>query len=83
MIQIFFIALFTIVGQFFFAKAFTMAPGDKVNTWIYISLVFAAIIGYVLWEEPIVAATVTGAVLIVGGAYLATRERSASKAQLN
>lgn len=81
MIQIFFMALFTIVGQFCYAKAFSIAPGDKVNTWIFMSLVFASIIGYVLWDEPIFATTVGGAVLVVGGAYLATRERSTSETQ--
>lgn len=77
MIQLFFIALFTIVGQFFYAKAFSIAPGDKVNTWIYMSLVFASIIGFVFWDEPILALTVVGAILVVGGAYLATRRSGA------
>jgi drug/metabolite transporter (DMT)-like permease len=79
MIQIFFMALSTIVGQFCYAKAFSIAPGDKVNTWIFMSLVFAAIIGYVMWDEPIFVATIAGAVLVVGGAYLATRERNSSR----
>lgn len=79
MIQICIIAVFTIVGQFFYAKAFSVAPGDKVNTWIYMSLVFASIIGYVLWDEPIFPATVTGAVLVVIGAYLTTRPPSKSQ----
>jgi len=81
MIQVFFIALCTIVGQFFYAKAFSIAPGDKVNTWIYMSLVFAAIIGFVLWDEPILGFTVVGAALVVGGAYLATRENGAKKSR--
>ncbi|MEM9013418.1 MAG: DMT family transporter [Pseudomonadota bacterium] len=81
MIQVFFIALFTIIGQFFYAKAFSIAPGDKVNTWVYMSLVFASIIGFVLWGEPILAFTVVGAVLVVGGAYLATRENGANTPQ--
>lgn len=79
MIQIIFIAVFTIVGQFCYAKAFSVAPGDKVNTWIYMSLVFASIIGYVLWDEPIFAATIVGATLVVGGAYLTTRKPSTSE----
>lgn len=80
-IQIISIALFTLVGQFFYAKAFAVAPGDKVNTWIYMSLVFASIIGYLLWEEPILAGTIAGAVLVVGGAYLATKERDKKRPQ--
>ena len=79
MLQIFAIGGLTIVGQFFYAKAFSIAPGDKVNTWIYMSLVFASILGFVLWDEPILAATVAGAGLIVGGAWLATREHKATQ----
>lgn len=72
--QVFLIAMFTLVGQFFYAKAFAIAPGDKVNTWIYMSLVFAALIGFVFWGEPIVFLTVVGGGLVVAGAYLATRD---------
>lgn len=77
-IQIMFVAAFTIVGQYFYAKAFSAAPADKVVTWSYMSIVFAAIIGFVTWNEPILTATVGGAVLIVGGAHLATREHQAT-----
>lgn len=73
-------ALFTIVGQFFYAKGFSIAPGDKINTWIYLSLVFAAIIGYLIWDEPVLITTIAGALLVVAGAWLATRERQASVA---
>ena len=75
LMQIVFVAAFTIVGQYFYAKAFSVAPGDKVNTWIYMSIVFAAIIGFIAWNEPILAITAGGAALIVGGAHLATRDR--------
>ncbi len=75
MLQIFCVAFFTLVGQFFYAKAFTTAPADKVNTWSYLTIVFAAIIGFIAWDEPILALTVVGAVMVVGGAHLATRDR--------
>ena len=73
--QIICVAAFTIVGQFFYAKAFSAAPGDKVITWSYMAIVFAAGIGFVAWDEPILATTAVGAALVVGGAHLATRER--------
>ncbi|MDX8350467.1 DMT family transporter [Cognatiyoonia sp. IB215446] len=73
MLQIMIIALFTIVGQFCYAKAFSVAPGDKVNTWIYMSLVFAVIIGFVVWDEPVFLTTLLGAGLVVAGAVLASR----------
>ena len=68
-----FVALFTITGQFYYAKAFSVAPADKVITWSYMSIVFAAIIGFFLWGEPILVLTAGGAILVVGGAHLATR----------
>ncbi len=72
------IAAFTIVGQYFYAKAFAAAPGDKVNTWSYMTIVFAAIIGFIAWDEPILAMTALGALLVAGGAHLATRERQSA-----
>lgn len=75
LIPILCIAAFTIIGQYFYAKAFAAAPGDKVNTWSYMTIVFAAIIGFIAWDEPILAMTAVGALLVVGGAHLATRER--------
>ena len=76
LLQIMCVATFTIVGQYYYAKAFSAAPGDKVITWSYLSIVFAAMIGFLAWGEPIVAATAAGAALVVGGAHLATRERT-------
>ena len=73
-------AAFIIVGQYFYAKAFALSPGDKVNTWSYMSIVFAAIIGWIAWKEPIILTTCVGAGLVVMGARLASsRERAISK----
>ncbi|NIA68440.1 DMT family transporter [Pelagibius litoralis] len=80
LMQIAFVAAFTIIGQYFYAKAFSTAPADKVNTWSYMTIVFAAVIGFVAWNEPILAITAGGAVLVVGGAHLATRERRVARA---
>lgn len=77
--QIAFVAAFTLIGQYFYAKAFSAAPADKVNTWSYMTIVFAAGIGFVAWNEPILAVTVGGALLVVGGAHLATRERRVAR----
>lgn len=71
--QIICVAAFTIIGQYFYAKAFATAPADKVNTWSYMTIVFATVIGFVAWNEPILAMTIGGAMLVVGGAHLATR----------
>lgn len=69
------VAAFTIIGQFYYAKAFAAAPGDKVITWSYMAIVFAAMLGFFIWGEPIVPLTAAGAVLVVSGAHLATRVR--------
>lgn len=81
--QIMCVAAFTIVGQFFYARAFSAAQGDKVITWSYMAIVFAAGIGFVAWNEPILATTAVGAAMVVGGAHLATRERKTRKPQTN
>jgi drug/metabolite transporter (DMT)-like permease len=75
LMQIIFVAAFTIIGQYFYAKSFSIAPADKVITWSYMAIVFATIIGFVAWNEQILAITAAGAVLVVGGAHLATRQR--------
>lgn len=59
-------------GQCFFAAAFRVAPGDKINTWSYMQIVFASVIGVLVWGEPVLVATVVGAVLVVAGAHLST-----------
>jgi len=82
LMQIAFVAAFTIIGQYFYAKAFSTAPADKVNTWSYMTIVFAAVIGFVAWNEPILAITVGGAALVVGGAHLATRQRRIARGSL-
>ncbi|WP_413990072.1 DMT family transporter [Labrys okinawensis] len=69
-------AAFTIAGQYFYARAFALAPGEKVNSWSYMAIVFAALIGFFAWGEPILPLTVLGAALVVVGAHLATRERA-------
>lgn len=72
---IFAVAAFTISGQFFYAKAFSVAPGDKVITWSYTAIVFAAVFGFFLWGEPIMMLAAGGTILVVAGAHLATRQR--------
>ena len=39
------------------------------------AIVFAAIFGFLIWDEPIMALTAVGAAMVVAGAHLATRER--------
>ncbi|MGO4339390.1 DMT family transporter [Labrys sp. KB_33_2] len=76
LLQIIVLAALTTAAQFFYTKAFTVAPGDKVNTWSDMSIVFAGIIGIIAWNEPILALTVVGAALVAMGGHLASRQRS-------
>ncbi|GLS17977.1 hypothetical protein GCM10007874_09930 [Labrys miyagiensis] len=69
-------AAFTIAGQYFYARAFALAPGDRVNSWSYMAIVFAALIGFIAWGEPILPLTALGAALVVVGAHLASRQRA-------
>jgi hypothetical protein len=56
----------------FFAKAFTDASEDKVNTWRYMSIGFVAPIELVAWHKAILTTTIAGASLIVADARLET-----------
>ncbi|MEO1191409.1 MAG: DMT family transporter [Pseudomonadota bacterium] len=66
---------FTISAQFFYAWSFSVAPGDKVISWSYMAIVFAALFGLVIWEEPLVLLTLLGSAMVVAGAHLATQQR--------
>jgi drug/metabolite transporter (DMT)-like permease len=50
----------------------TIAPTDKILTWSYTSVVFAAIAGAVFWDEPLGIVAVAGMMLVVTGARAAT-----------
>lgn len=69
------IAASTTASQLLLVHAFTVAPADKVITWGYLSVVFSAVVGVVVWNEQLSAVAVLGMGIIVAGSHLATRRR--------
>ena len=67
-------ALFTI-AQFLHIEAFRYAEASVVSPFRYTSLVWAVLLGYLIWGDLPDAWTITGATIIVGsGLYILHRE---------
>ncbi|MGQ4276222.1 DMT family transporter [Pseudidiomarina sp. E22-M8] len=64
-----------VTGQLGMTKAFSLAPAAKVGVFTYSSVMFAALMGYWFWQEPITWHMLSGAVVITVAGYLAIRTR--------
>ncbi|MEH6404739.1 MAG: DMT family transporter [Sneathiella sp.] len=62
----------TTLAQFYLSKGCSVAPADKINTWNYISVIIAAIAAYIGWNESLSLLTISGMILVVGGAHIAS-----------
>lgn len=63
--------LFATLGQLGATKAYALAPATRIGPYTYVSVVFAALWGWVLWGERPDLLSVLGAVLIAFGGALA------------
>ncbi len=63
------------MGQLFLTKAYLLAPASRIAPFTYSSILFAAIIGWVFWNEIITLLTVTGALLIIVAGIIILREK--------
>ncbi|WP_100641793.1 DMT family transporter [Alteromonas facilis] len=63
------------VGQLLMTKAFALASPVKIGLLSYTSLIFAAVIGAIGWNEPITLSLLTGSVLIIWAANITIRRR--------
>jgi S-adenosylmethionine uptake transporter len=66
-------ALLTIIAALLFAWAYGRAEAQLLATLEYTALLWAALFGYLVFDEHVAMTTVCGAVLIVGGCVLAAR----------
>ncbi|MRJ41020.1 MULTISPECIES: DMT family transporter [Idiomarina] len=64
-----------VAGQLTMTKAFAMAPAARVGVFTYSSVIFAALMGYWFWQEPITLSMLIGAGVIMVAGYLAIRTR--------
>ena len=63
---------FAVIGQLGLTRAYSLATAARVGAFTYTSVVFAAGIGWVFWNEAPDLFSVFGAVLVVGTCILAT-----------
>lgn len=60
-------------GQLGMTKAFSLAPAASVGVFTYSSVIFAAIFGYVFWNEPVFWHMAAGTLIIMVAGYFALR----------
>lgn len=55
------------IGHFFLIAAFARAPASVLSPFLYVQLLAAAVASVVVFQDPLRATTVLGAVFLVGG----------------
>ncbi len=69
---------FGTIGQLFLTKAYILAPASRVAPFTYSSILFAAIIGWLFWDEVLTLFTITGALLIIVAGIIILREKQST-----
>ena len=63
------------LGQLLLTRGYSIAPPSQLGAFTYTSVVFAALYGYLFWEEVIGLIFITGALIIAGAGVLILKER--------
>ncbi len=71
-----FMGLAAMAGQLLMTKGYGLAPIAQVGPFVYCSVVFASIIGWVFWGESLDALSITGSILVFLAGVLAARSGS-------
>ncbi len=67
------IAVAATLGQLALTRGLSLAPASRMGVFGYSAVVFGAVYGWLLWEESLTLATITGTLFIAGAGLLATR----------
>jgi drug/metabolite transporter (DMT)-like permease len=71
------------VGQYWWTRALHLAPASAVAPFYYLSLIWASILGFAVWDEiPTVSLIVGSAVVVASGLFLIWRESNARQTKL-
>ncbi len=62
-------------GQMALTRAYSLAPAAQVAPFNYLVVVFAAFLGWLLWQEHPNALSLFGAALVIGSSLMALRQR--------
>lgn len=74
------VAFFGVIAQFSVTKAYAVASPSLVAPFEYTALIWAAVLGYLLWNDVPNFQAIAGAALIIGsGVYVIHRETIAEK----
>lgn len=60
--------VFAAGGQFGLTFAYHHARASRISVFTYLHVLFAVVVGYVIWNERLDAASIAGGVLIIGAA---------------
>ncbi len=72
--------LFATGGQILLTRSYSLAPASRVGPYIYTSVVFAALLGWLLWRETLDGWALLGAILVSCSGILAMRRKPSRKA---
>jgi drug/metabolite transporter (DMT)-like permease len=68
------------VGQFWWTRALHLAPASAVAPFYYVSLIWASVLGFIVWGEvPTVSLVIGATVVVVSGLFLFWREANARR----
>jgi drug/metabolite transporter (DMT)-like permease len=68
------------IGQYWWTRALHLAPASALAPFYYLSLIWAAILGFAIWGDvPTVSLVIGSAVVIASGTFLLWRESSARR----
>ncbi|HPR56200.1 MAG TPA: DMT family transporter [Deltaproteobacteria bacterium] len=71
-----FLGLVAMAGQLLMTKGYSLAPAAQVGPFVYCSVVFASVIGWVFWGESVDALSIGGSALVVLAGVIAARAGS-------
>jgi drug/metabolite transporter (DMT)-like permease len=70
------------VGQYWWTRALHLAPASAVAPFYYLSLIWASVLGFAVWDEiPTISLIVGSAVVVASGLFLIWRESNARQAK--
>ncbi len=77
--SLFGIAAFSTIAQLSLSKAYSHAPAGQLGPYTYTSVAFAALFGWLIWDEVLSFNTLMGILVIVLAGMLAMKDRRISR----
>ncbi|WP_148863066.1 DMT family transporter [Marinobacter fonticola] len=71
------LAICATVAQMLITTAYRIAPAGQIGQFTYSSVIFAALLGWVFFMEPVTHSQMLGCILIVGAGLINLRQRRA------